>query len=54
VLRLTPNSSRPWSFCRGITVTSSISQRKPTSLGVSPGGRGRAILYRDAFLALLL
>ena len=41
---LTPKSSRASRRWRGITVTCSISQRKPTSLGVSPGGRGRAML----------
>lgn len=47
---LTPSSSRPSNFCRGITVTSSISQRKPTSDGVRPGGSDSAILYRCALL----
>lgn len=41
---LTPSSSRDSSLCRGVIVTSSISHKKPTSLGVSPGGRGSAIL----------
>jgi len=34
--------SRRW---RGITVTLSISQRKATSAGVKPGGRGSAIVF---------
>lgn len=41
---LTPRSSRPSSRCRGMTVTSSISQRKATSEGESPGGRGNAMM----------
>jgi hypothetical protein len=41
---LTPNRSRDSSRWRGKTVTSSISQRKATSAGVKPRGRGRAIL----------
>jgi hypothetical protein len=40
---LTPSNSSESRRWRGMTVTSSISQRKPTSLGVRPGGRGRAI-----------
>lgn len=47
---LTPSSSSPSSLWRGITVTSSISQRKPTSLGVRPGGSGRAIVCLGAYL----
>ena len=47
---LTPSSSSLSSLCRGITVTSSISHRKPTSLGTRPGGRGRAIACRCASL----
>lgn len=40
----TPRSSSPSSLCRGITVTCSISHRKPTSEAVRPGGRGNAML----------
>lgn len=40
----TPRSSSPPSLCRGMTVTSSISHRKAISGGVSPGGRGNAII----------
>lgn len=35
----TDNRSMDSSFCRGTIVTSSISQRKATSEGSSPGGR---------------
>lgn len=41
---LTPRSSSPSSRCRGTTVTSSISQRKATSGGVKPGGKGDAMM----------
>jgi len=44
--RHTPRSSSPSSLCRGMTVTSSISQRNAISGGVSPGGRGNAMLRR--------
>lgn len=40
----TPSSSRPSSLWRGMTVTSSISHRNAISGGVSPGGRGNAIV----------
>lgn len=40
---LTPNRSMLSSLWRGTTVTSSISQRKATSEGMRPVGRGRAI-----------
>lgn len=40
---LTPSNSRESSRCRGITVTSSISHRKPTSFGVRPGSRRSAM-----------
>jgi hypothetical protein len=40
----TPNNSSPSSLWRGITVTSSISHRNAISGGVSPGGRGNAML----------
>jgi hypothetical protein len=40
----TPSNSRLSSFWRGITVTISISQRKATSAGVRPGGRGNAMV----------
>ena len=42
-LLLTPSSCSPSSRWRGITVTSSISQRKAVSGGVRPEGRGSAI-----------
>jgi len=42
--QLTPSKSSPSSRWRGITVTSSISQRKATSGGVNPGGSGNAIV----------
>lgn len=42
--RLTPSNESPVRRCRGITVTSSISQRKATSVGMSPGLSGRAIV----------
>jgi len=45
--RLTPSSSRPSRRWRGITVTSSISQRKATSVGMRPGLRGKAMLSID-------
>lgn len=32
------------SLCRGTMVTSSISQRKATSVGTRPGGRGSAMV----------
>lgn len=41
---LTPINSRLSSFCRGITVTISISHKKATSDGVRPGGRGNAMV----------
>lgn len=41
--RLTPSNSSPSSRCRGTTVTVSISQRKATSGGVKPGGKGSAM-----------
>ena len=44
--QLTPSKSSPSSRWRGITVTSSISQRKATSGGVNPGGSGNAIVLR--------
>lgn len=34
------------SFCLGTTVMSSISHRKETSEGTSPGGRGNAMMAR--------
>jgi hypothetical protein len=40
----TPRSSSPSNLWRGMTVTSSISHRKAISGGVSPGGRGNAML----------
>lgn len=43
VSTLTPNRSILSSLWRGTTVTSSISQRKATSEGVRPAGKGRAI-----------
>ena len=46
--KLTPNSSSRSSFWRGITVTNSISPRKASSFGVSPGGKGSAIVYPNA------
>jgi len=42
--QLTPSSWRLSSLWRGITVTNSISQRKATSDGVKPGGRGSAMV----------
>jgi hypothetical protein len=44
-VQLTPRSCSASSRCRGITVTSSISQRNATSGGVKPGGRGNAIVF---------
>lgn len=44
----TPRSSRPSSLWRGMMVTSSISHRNAISGGVSPGGRGNAMLRRVA------
>lgn len=41
---LTPSNCSPSSRCRGMTVTSSISQRKAVSGGVRPTGRGSAIV----------
>jgi hypothetical protein len=41
---LTLNNFNPSSFWRGTMVTSSISQMKAISGGVSPGGRGNAIV----------
>lgn len=41
---LTPRRFRLSSLCLGTTVTISISQRKATSMGVSPGCNGNAIL----------
>lgn len=41
---LTPSNSSPSSRCRGTTVTVSISQRKATSGGVKPDGKGSAIM----------
>lgn len=41
---LTPSRLRLSSFWRGMTVTISISQRKATSAGARPGGRGNAIV----------
>ena len=41
---LTERRSMLSNLCLGTTVTSSISQRKATSEGVRPGGRGRAML----------
>jgi hypothetical protein len=43
-VELTPSKSRLSSFWRGITVTISISQRKATSVGERPGGRGNAMV----------
>jgi hypothetical protein len=40
----TPRSSSPSSLWRGMTVTSSISHKKAISGGVSPGGRGNAMV----------
>lgn len=40
----TPRSSRLSSLWRGMTVTSSISHRNAISGGVSPGGRGNAMI----------
>jgi hypothetical protein len=40
----TDRSWRESNLCRGITVTSSISQRKAISGGVRPGGSGRAMM----------
>ena len=40
----TERSRRESILWRGMTVTSSISQRKAISGGVRPGGRGRAIV----------
>ncbi len=40
---LTPRSRRPSSLWRGIIVTSSISHKKATSGGVTPGGSDNAI-----------
>lgn len=34
-------------LCLGTTVTSSISHKKATSEGTSPGGRGRAMMVRN-------
>jgi hypothetical protein len=42
--RHTPSSSSRSSRWRGITVTSSISHRNAISGGVSPGGRGNAMI----------
>jgi hypothetical protein len=42
-VQLTPSNCKLSSLCRGITVTSSISQRNATSDGINPGGKGRAI-----------
>lgn len=42
--RLTPSNSSLSSRCRGMTVTSSISQRKAISAGTRPGGSGRAMV----------
>jgi len=42
--RLTPSSSRDSRRWRGITFTSSISQRNATSVGRRPGRRGSAIV----------
>lgn len=42
----TPRSSSPSSLWRGMIVMSSISHRKAISGGVSPGGRGNAMLRR--------
>jgi hypothetical protein len=35
------------SLCLGTIVTSSISHKKATSDGTSPGGRGKAMAVRD-------
>lgn len=51
-LLLTPKSSRASRRWRGMTVTCSISARKPTSLGVSPAGRGRAMAVSVCAIAL--
>lgn len=40
---LTPNKSRLSSRCRGTTVTISISHKNATSIGVRPGGKGKAM-----------
>jgi len=42
--QLTPSNSSPSSRCRGTMVTVSISQRKATSGGVRPVGKGSAIV----------
>jgi hypothetical protein len=42
------------SLCRGTTVTISISQRKATSDGTRPGGRGNAMLFRSRLFGDLL
>lgn len=42
--RLTPSNSNLSSFCRGMTVTSSISHRNAISGGVKPGGSGNAMI----------
>lgn len=48
----TPSNSSPSSLWRGMTLTSSISQRKAVSAGVSPGGRGNAMfMTRDYVIA---
>jgi L-fucose isomerase-like protein len=41
---ITPSRLRLSSFWRGMTVTISISQRKATSAGARPSGRGNAIV----------
>lgn len=43
---LTASKSKLSSFWRGTTVTISISQRKATSVGVRPGGKGNAMFDR--------
>ena len=48
---LTPSRLRLSSRCRGTTVTISISHRKATSIGVSPGARGNAIFRLKCFLS---
>jgi hypothetical protein len=42
--RLTPSRFKLSSLWRGTTVTSSISQRKATSIGVKPGCKGNAMM----------
>lgn len=46
--QLTERRLRLSSLCRGITVTNSISHKKATSGGVSPGGSGSAIVVMNS------